>query len=346
MTRTSRGIGSLRAAATAAAATLAMASLATLAAIVPATPASASALTTTVVPYAGSALTIPDGNTTGVSARSPFGNIGTIRGVDFQIGGGWGGNRLSDGRSVNPGISHPWRSDSCHPPLPAGTTITLFSHTGADGDDYRGTWFSDAAGSSITTTVGREPPLYMPYQPVNAPVRLHRAGPAGHLTFTVADTVLNHTGKAQTLNSFKLRATTGSATNAAPVATADTIVARNTINNVVFQNPGTLANDSDPDGDTILMMPTSRGGGTEFMWDSNGNIPSWTGGTTAGSICGQSFRYKAYDGVTASSAATVNVACVNGPTANADTYSTPMDQPLARPPPACSPTTWPAGATR
>ncbi|MFN8017592.1 MAG: hypothetical protein U0P45_05665 [Acidimicrobiales bacterium] len=129
--------------------------------VTPVAPTSAGAIPT-LVRYTGPAVPIPDG-TGSASASVTIGNIGTVRGVDLEVG------CSTSGGVTTPGITHPYRSDLVGTlRSPAGTTITLFSHVGSDGDGLCRTWFTDAAGPSITSVVDEANlPWTFPYRPVD-----------------------------------------------------------------------------------------------------------------------------------------------------------------------------------
>ncbi len=115
--------------------------------------------------------------------------------------------------------------------------------------------------------------------------------------------------------------------NAAPAATADAYATAED-NPLTVTAPGLLANDNDPDGDTVFAILVSGPSSGTLAFNSNG---SFTYTPTANFNGTDSFTYRVSDGVLQSAPATVTITVnpVNdAPVASGEAYATSEDQAL------------------
>ncbi|EED30547.1 hypothetical protein NOR53_504 [gamma proteobacterium NOR5-3] len=126
---------------------------------------------------------------------------------------------------------------------------------------------------------------------------------------------------------------TVNAVNRAPVANNDSYSMTQGSFLALLPDKGTLANDSDPDGDILTMPVTNQPMNGHLSPAANGSF-IYTPDPTFSGV--DSFTYQATDGSLLSNAATVQIT-VNAinlpPVANGDVYATPQDTPLTVPTP-------------
>ncbi|MDQ1348370.1 MAG: large repetitive protein, partial [Acidobacteriota bacterium] len=120
---------------------------------------------------------------------------------------------------------------------------------------------------------------------------------------------------------------TVNADNQAPVANNDSYsTPQNTT--LTIAAPGVLANDSDPDGDTLYLPSTTQPAHGTLVAQALGNFTYTPNPGFSGT---DSFQYEAFDVALLSNMATVTIT-VNAnnqpPVANNDSYSTPQNTPL------------------
>jgi VCBS repeat-containing protein len=118
------------------------------------------------------------------------------------------------------------------------------------------------------------------------------------------------------------------APNTSPAAVNDSYTASE--NNALSENAaaGVLANDSDPDGDSLTAVLASQPTHGSLTFNSNG---SFTYTPQSGFAGADSFNYRASDGVVTSNLATVSITVIaTGPIANNDSYSIVQNQTLTK----------------
>jgi hypothetical protein len=114
-------------------------------------------------------------------------------------------------------------------------------------------------------------------------------------------------------------------TNSAPIAANDSYSATTGVA-LSVPGPGVLANDNDPDGDTLTATLIDGGGNGSLDLSSNGGFSFKSGGSFTGA---RTFTYRASDGIATSATRTVTI----NVTAAAPTQ-TPTPAPTAAPTPA------------
>ena len=181
--------------------------------------------------YAGPAVAIPDGNSTGVSIPlAVSGFSGNIEDLNFRFDGS---SCTSAQGATTVGLDHSWVGDLVVTlTSPQGTTVTLMSRPGggsfgSDGNNFCNTTLDDEGGAaSIQTITAAGAPYTGAYTPA-APLAAFRGqNPNGTWTLRVSDRVSSDTGSVRAF-SLALTGAPSCADNAAPRTTAARMTAPN-----------------------------------------------------------------------------------------------------------------------
>ena len=125
---------------------------------------------------------IPDNNQAGVTSNLPIAASAIVSDVDVSIGG----------------ITHTFVGDLALDLMsPAGTTVRLFNHHGAGGDNFSGTMFDDQAATAITSGAAPYSGSFRPFEPLSA---FNGQELQGTWKLKVVDNVAADTGTLQSWN--------------------------------------------------------------------------------------------------------------------------------------------------
>ncbi|HEY4376809.1 MAG TPA: Ig-like domain-containing protein, partial [Acidimicrobiales bacterium] len=273
--------------------------------------------------YAGPVVPIPDGidaTTAGPPATAPVvvSGGGTVDDLTFSIDG-----TSCDSVAGNPavGFDHTFAGDlTATLTSPSGTVVTLFSETGAGGNNFCQTVLSDDATTSIQGQPASAAPFTGTFKP-EEPLSAFQGEPAdGTWTLTVTDGAVQDTGN---IRAFSLHITPFACDNpnATPVAVADSYTTTpGTALSV--DAPGVLANDTDADSDPLTAAKATDPDHGTLTLGADGKVDY----TPTGGFHGvDTFTYTATDGAATSTPATVTITVDNAPVASPDTSTAVQD---------------------
>jgi subtilisin-like proprotein convertase family protein len=142
--------------------------------------------------YSGPPIAVPDADETGASATVAVRGVGPVSAVTFSIDGT---SCSTDEGSTSVGLDHTFVGDLVGTlTSPDGTTVTLFDHTGGEGNNLCKTVFTDTATRPIQAAGGEDAPFTGSWLP-EEPLSTFLGGPGdGSWRFTAADTQPEDTG--------------------------------------------------------------------------------------------------------------------------------------------------------
>jgi subtilisin-like proprotein convertase family protein len=142
--------------------------------------------------YTGPVVAIPDGSNAGVDAPVAVSGIGKVARVTFSIDGTQCSQAVA---SPLVGLDHTFVGDLVGTLVaPDGTTVTLFSRRGLDGNNLCQTVFDDSAPNSIAAAASRDAPFTGTWRPETPLAGLNGHSADGTWNFHVVDAALLDVG--------------------------------------------------------------------------------------------------------------------------------------------------------
>jgi subtilisin-like proprotein convertase family protein len=146
----------------------------------------------TTFAYAGAPLPIPDANTAGASATIPVTGFGYANALTFSIDGT---TCSTTAGSTTVGLDHTFVGDLTGTlTAPGGQSATLFSGTGAGGNNLCQVVFDDAATTPFSSLLSTRAPFTGTWRPNDALDPLLASSADGDWTFHVVDAAARDTG--------------------------------------------------------------------------------------------------------------------------------------------------------
>lgn len=141
---------------------------------------------TTSVSYAGSPVSIPDGNPAGASVKLAVSGVGRVSKVTLSLDGA---TCSADPDSTTVGLNHSFVGDLVgRLTSPAGTSITLFDRDGGPGRNFCRTLFASSGTQPISAASPDQAPFTGTWRPEQSLTALNGTNGDGTWTFTVVDT--------------------------------------------------------------------------------------------------------------------------------------------------------------
>ncbi|PRY37192.1 S8 family serine peptidase [Umezawaea tangerina] len=149
--------------------------------------------------YTGAPVAIPDNSTVGASIQIPVTGIGRASKVTFSIDGD---TCTTADAATTVGIDHTFVGDLVGTlTSPSGATATLFSRSGAAGNNLCKVVFDDAAAASFSTVTSALAPFTGSWKPASSTLGSLIAGSAdGTWTFKVTDTAGTDVGSVRAVS--------------------------------------------------------------------------------------------------------------------------------------------------